>query len=265
MLLAVFGLLVAAGSLTAQEDFRSSDPGRPLRVEDAIPLKLREWEFELGLRTAAREEGSSLGGVFELKSGLFRNGHVGVEIEAGVVDIEGGTASGIEAVHGHALIQLARETPSLPAFAVRAEAGTPGTGSIGRSDWAAGALAIATRSIGRGRVHANGGYGVLSQADGGDFWDLGVGFDYPIGLFSRAILGALSAEIPVDAGVTRVWLEVGSRWQISNLNVLDVGLSTRLDQWNDGNANIELVVGISRIFGFAGLTKVAPYPNPTLR
>ena len=265
--LALSSLVVGAGAASAvQEDFRSSDPGRPLRVEDAVPLKLREWELELGLRTAPREQGSSLGGVFELKAGLFRNAHVGMEVEAGVVDIaDGGSASGIEALHGHALVQLARETPTLPAFALRAEVGTPGTGSIGRAEWGAGATAIATRSFGRARVHLNGGYGVLSRADGGDVWDVGVGFDYPVGLFSRAILGALSSEIPVDSGPSRVWLEVGTRWQVSNLSVIDVGLSTRLDQWNDGNANVELIVGLSRIFAFRGLTRVGPYPNPTLR
>lgn len=250
----------------AQEDFRASDPGRPLRVEDANPLKLREWEVEFGFRGAAREQGSAALGVVELKSGLFRNAHVGIEIEGGVEGEEAGTtSSGIEAVHGHVLYQLGRETPSRPAFAIRGEVGTPGTGSLGRDTWSTEAMAIATRSFGRFRVHGNGGYGVMGDGDGGDFWTMGLGFDYPLGLFSRAILGALSAEIPVDAGPSRVWLEVGSRWQISNANVFDVGLSTRLDQWDQGNANIELVIGLSRVFGVPAFTRAPPYPNPTIR
>ncbi|MDH3734705.1 MAG: hypothetical protein OEU54_14350, partial [Gemmatimonadota bacterium] len=157
------------------------------------------------------------------------------------------------------------ETPSFPAFALRAEAGTPGTGSLGREDWSTTIEGLLTRSFGRTRIHLNGGYGVLSAVDGGDFWTAGIGLDYPLGLFSRAILGALSAEIPVDAGRSRVWLEAGSRWQISNKSVLDIGLSTRLDEWDAGNANIELIIGLSRVFGVAGLTRAPPYPNPTIR
>ncbi|MDX1395303.1 MAG: hypothetical protein R3195_12980 [Gemmatimonadota bacterium] len=268
------GLLIAVmavggGSLArpvaAQEDFRASDPGRPLRVEDAIPLKLREWEVEFGFRGAAREEESGAGLVAELKTGLFRNAHVGLEIESGVEDEpDAGSVSGIEALHAHALVQLGRETPGLPAVALRAEVATPGTGTLGREGWGGEGVAIGTRSFGRWRVHGNGGYGVLEDADGGDYWTVGLGFDYPLGLFSRAILGAVSAEIPVSEGRSRVWLEAGSRWQLSNSNVLDVGLSTRLDQWEAGNANVELIVGFSRVFGIPWLTRAPVYPNPTI-
>jgi hypothetical protein len=249
----------------AQEDFRASDPGRPLRVEDAIPLKLREWEVEFGFRGVAAEQGSGALGAFELKSGLFRNAQIGFEVEAGVQGQTDGTASGIEGVEGHVLYQLGRETPGLPAVALRAEVGTPGTGSLGRTGWSTEGKAIATRSFGRVRVHGNGGYGVMRSVDGGDYWTMGLGFDYPLGLFSRALLGALSAEIPVSEGRSRVWLEVGSRWQISNANVFDVGLSTRLDGWDQGNANIEMVFGLSRVFGVPGFTRAPAYPNPTIR
>lgn len=260
----VIALSMIPSSLIAQEDFRASDPGRPLRVDDAIPLKLREWEIAIGLRGAAREAGSAALGALELEAGLFRNAQVGIEVEGGVED-RGDAAAGLESIHGHVLYQIGRETPGLPAVALRAGIGTPGAGSIGHDAWSASAAAVATRSFGRFRVHLNGGYGVMGDADGGDYWDLGVGFDYPIGLFSRAILGAVSAEIPTGEGRSRVWAEIGSRWQISNWSVLDVGLSTRLDQWEAGNANVELVVGLSRVFGIAGLLRVPPWPDPTIR
>ena len=81
---AAISLLVHAAPLAAQEDFMSADLERPLLVEDAFPLKFREWEVELGLRGGPAETGSGLLGIAELKSGLFLNGEVGLEIEAGV-------------------------------------------------------------------------------------------------------------------------------------------------------------------------------------
>jgi hypothetical protein len=142
----------------AQEDFRASDPGRPTRVEDATPLKFREWETELGLAAAAREEGSSLGGLFELKAGLLRNTQVGVELEGGLKgDGTGETDTGLDAVHAHVLHQLGRETRSLPAIALRGEIGTPGVGAIGRAPGGTAAGGHATRSVDRRPPHGNAG------------------------------------------------------------------------------------------------------------
>jgi hypothetical protein len=47
--------------------------------------------------------------------------------------------------------------------------------------------------------------------------------------------------------------------------VIDVGLATRLDEWNDGTANIQLVVGVNWVFGIGGLVRVPEYPNPRIR
>lgn len=191
---------------------------------------------------------------------------------AGGVEIEGGverpsadrTGGGIESASGHLLYGLARETVSLPAVAVRLDASTPGTGAIGHDDWQFGVMGIATRSLGRLRLHGNGGYRIAGEADGGDYWRFGLGADYPLGLFSRAILADLYVEAPVSAGRARVWAEIGTRVQVSNWRVLDFGLATRLDEWDKGNANVEIVVGMSRSFGIPGLTRVPQYPNPTI-
>jgi len=260
------GLEGAAVHLAAQEDFRSADADRPILVEDAIPLKFREWEIELGARGTVSEGEDGLLGIVELKTGLFRNAQVGLELETGIEGRGAGAdaAGGVEALGLHALYAIRRETETLPAFAVRADVKTPGVGALGHDDWSAGIKGIATRSFGRARLHGNGGYMVSSEADGGDYWRLGLGFDFPVGLFSKAVLGDVYAEIPTSEGRSRVWAEVGTRWQVSNWSVLDLGLATRIDGWEDGNANIELVVGLSRVFGIAGLTRVPPYPDPSI-
>ncbi len=53
------------------------------------------------------------------------------------------------------------------------------------------------------------------------------------------------------------------RIQISNVSVLDVGLATRLDEWEAGGANLELVIGFARVFGVG--VSVDDYPNPSIR
>lgn len=265
--LAMAAALVLPAPLEAQEDFRAADADRPILVEDAIPLKLREWEAAFGSRGTLGEGERGLLATLELEAGLFRNGQIGIEAEVGFEDPGEGasTRGGLEALGAHVFYHLRRETPGLPALAVRAGVSTPGAGALGREEWGAGVVAIATRSLDRLRLHGNAGYTVASDPDGGDYWVAGLAFDYPIGLFSRAILGDVYVEIPAHQGRTRVWAELGTRAQVSNWSVLDLGLATRLDRWEAGEANVELVIGVSRVFGIAGLIDVPPYPNPSIR
>ena len=114
-------------------------------------------------------------------------------------------------------------------------------------------------------MHVNGGYVMASEVDGDDFWRGGVAIDLPLGFSSRLIMGDLYTEIPVDTCPARAWAELGTRVQVTNLSVIDMGLATRLDEWNRGAANVRLVVGFSRVFGIGGLVRVPEYPNPSIR
>ncbi len=210
------------------------------------------------MRGNLAEEGSGLEGVAELKTGLFLNGQWGLEIEAGTEQQEegSGAVTGIEAARLHLLYSFNRETLGLPAFATRIDFATPGTGTLGNEGWGVGLKGIITRSFGRVRIHANGGYFAASLDDGGDYWRLGLAFDYPIGLFSKAIMGDIYTELPVNRGRARVWAELGMRWQVSNISVVDFGIATRLDEWEAGNANAEVILGFSRVFGLSGQVPV---------
>ena len=256
----------ATNPLIAQEDFQSLELDRPTRLEDAFPLKFREWEFELGTRADAADSGSGIFGLVEVKSGLFLNGEVGLGAEVGAQDgANGDTQSGLDQVAAHVLYSVRRQTWAAPALAVRLDVMTPGTGSLGRTDWGGGLRAMLTRSFGRIRTTGNGGYVVNSAADGGDYLQLGLALDSPVGLSGRMLIGDVYAEIPTGSGRTRVWIEAGTRWQVGNNSVLDFGLATRLDEWDLGNANVELNVGISRVFGIPGLVSVPAYPRPSIR
>lgn len=261
---ALLAASVPGSAAAAQEDFRSADPDRPILVEDATTIKFREWETELGLRGRLAEGGSGLLGIAELKAGLLRNVQFGVEAEV-VLEDAGAAVGGLETVGLHAMYGMRRETSGGPALALRADVSTPGAGPLGHDGWSAGLKGIATRSFGRLRIHGNAGYTAAADEDGGDFWRGGIAFDYPIGLFSKALLGDVYAEVPTTAGPTRVWLELGTRWQVANESVLDVGIATRLDAWDRGEANVEIVIGVSRIFGVPGLIRVPPLGHPSIR
>lgn len=256
-LLVFLGAFRHPGEASAQEDFRAADPDRPIQVEDAYPVKLGEWEFETGARGAWSEAGDEAEGSLELKAGLLLDTQIGLELE-GLWNEDDG--KGLAGAALHVLHNFNRETWSWPALSARLEVETPGAGDAGHDGWGAALTGIATRSFDRLRLHANAGYSAGDE----DFWRAGLAFDYPVGLFSRAILGDVYAELPEGRGDARVLAELGTRWQLTNWSVLDVGLGTRLDEWADGDANAALVIGLSRVFGVAALTSVPAYPDPRI-
>jgi hypothetical protein len=270
-------LALFAVPAAAQHDFRSSDQDRPIRVEDAYPLEFLEWEWQVGGRGMLADGGPSTASLFlELKTGFARNWQAGVEAHGFGARASGVNQVGLHEFRGHILFNLNHESTSLPALAMRADVFTPGVGELahqkpgGRLRW------MATRSFGRTRAHANLAFTWAVPEDGGPFWSGGVAFDYPIGLFSKAVVGGVYVEVPATAqvgplrprpegGERRTWVELGSRFQLTYTAVLDFGLVAQVDQWVDGRENIGLVLGISRTFGIPGLMRVPPYPEPSLQ
>lgn len=256
------------GGAEAQEDFRSLDVGRPLRTSDAYPKKLFEWEIQVGARGELGEGERSGSMPLALEAGLFPNLEAGIELEPAFADADGTESSwGVEEVGIHALYNFNQESWSWPALGIQVGVDAPvGGGSVSRESWGASGRLVATRSFAsRSRIHANGGYTVGKETDGGDSWIGGVAFDLPLGLSSRLLMADVFAEIPVEGGATRTWAEIGARFQVSNWTVLDVGVGTRLDEWADDRANVELTVGLSRVFGIRTLTPTPPYPEPSIR
>ena len=264
VLLAVAGLLTPA-AVQAQGDYRHLDDGRPTRVEDAYALKFLEWEWQVGAEGfAAGNESYEAEGVFELKVGIGRGLQAGVEGHGAWTGDLGISQTGLESVNAHLLYNLNQEGRRSPALAFRGDVTLPGGGDLSRSDPGGRLRMMATRSLGTTRLHANVARGWASTADGRDHWEAGFGFDRPFGLSARALVGDVYAELP-DKGSARWWADAGIRLQISKQSVVDLGMSFRIDEWVDGNANAGFVVGISRTFGFRGLANVPPYPDPSIR
>ncbi len=260
-------VLLPGRAASAQEDFRSLDAGRPLKVTDAYPKKYLEWEFQFGLQGDwTQEDRRSLGGLLELETGLFRNFEIGAGLQVATEDDGASATTGLEGLEVEALYNFKHDGWAWPAFAIQAGALAPTGGDLSRDDWAWEADLILTRSFSnRLRIHVNAGYVVASEVDDDDYWRGGVAFDIPMGFSSRLIMGDVYAEVPVGTGPTRAWAELGTRVQVTNLTVIDVGLATRLDEWDRGTANVRLVVGFSRVFGIGGLVRVPEYPDPSIR
>lgn len=257
-----------------QEDFRNADPDRPIRVEDAYSIKYREWEVQLGARPELREGGPSrYAALAELKTGIYYDLEVGLEARTALRSGGGiGSAFGLEELGLHALYNFNVETRTVPALGVRADLLVPTGGDLGRDRLGWAVKGLATRSFGRLRLHGNLGYRFSDEPDGGpgadpletqDVWLGGMAFDYPIGLFSRMVLGDVYVEVPADRGRTRVLAELGVRLQVRNRWVLDLGVASGVSEWDEA-LNGSLTVGLTRTFGVPRLVKVPPYPNPTV-
>ncbi len=251
-------------SVVAQDDFRPVDEGRPIRIGDAYPIKFMEWEWEIGTSAELAEGGNSAAGVIEFKLGIARNFELGIETHSALTREAGVSRSGVEEFATHLLFNLNQEGVSMPAFAIRGDLIAAGVGAVGRQDPAAAIKGMVTRTLGGWRAHVNAGYTWASAFDGGDYWNGGIALDRALGLSSRVLLGDIYVEIPVNGGQERVWVDFGSRLQMTKTLVLDAGISARLDEWVDGNSNIGITVGLSRNFGFGALITVPPYPNPRI-
>lgn len=264
---ALLAALAAAGPLSAQEDFRSLDAGRPLRTTDAYPKKFLEWEIQAGARGEVAEDGRRGTASLALEVGALPNFELGLGLEPGFEDPDGEAGGwGVEEVGLHALYNFNQEGWSWPAVALEAGLEAPVGGDLSREEWGVSGGLLATRSFAsRLRIHANGGFTVQTDPDGGDFWTGGLALDAPLGLSSRVVMADVFVEVPVDAGPTRTWAEVGARFQVSNWTVLDLGLGTRLDRWADGRTNVELTLGLSRVFGVRAFTPSPPYSEPSIR
>ena len=256
---------VSSVEVRAQEDFRHLDRGRPSRVEDAYPIKFREWEWELGTGGfGAQQSGVEIPAVLELKVGLFRNAQFGAELHGVTEHHEGSSGSALEELGFHLLYNLNQEGFRSPAVAVRADLAVPGLGESARSDLGGLVRAMVTRSFGTGRVHLNGGHVWASEMDGADAIELGIAYDRAWGLTSRLFVVDVLVEVP-RMGATRVTSGVGLRAQVSKRSVVDVGVFTRWDEWQRERANVGLVVGLSRAFGFSWWGSVPPSRNSRIR
>jgi len=263
--LAVF--LVNARPALAQIDYRNLDDGRPVRVEDAYPVERYAFEF-LVPYGFERAQGATVHALVpELSYGMLRNLHVGVKLPLASGDPgSGGSRLGLAGFRGLALLNLATESPRLPAVAVRVDGYLP-AGSLGGSAANGSIELIGTRHFGRSRLHLNGAYGVgrfdtRAAVEGGEQWWYGGALDRTLFRQSLLLIGEVYARRPSNAEPVEVNASLGARWQWTPTIVLDLGVSRRL---RSTGPDLAMTFGLSHVFAVRALMprgRPAPVPFP---
>jgi hypothetical protein len=141
-------IAVSARTASAQEDFRSLDAGRPLKITDAYPKKYLEWEFQFGLQGGWTEASrKSLEGLLELETGLFRNFEIGAGLSVATADDGTSTTTGLAELELEALYNFKHEGWAWPGLAVQAGAVAPTGSDASREDWAVGGRSVVHQKL----------------------------------------------------------------------------------------------------------------------
>jgi hypothetical protein len=240
---ALLTTMALAPPLAAQIDYRNLDHGRPLRVTDAVAVERYAFEVSLPWRFATGGGASAHVLVPEIEYGIARNLVVGIELELAADGDVLGESHAALSVFYNAL----RETPGAPALSFNLEVGQPTAAAL-LSDVAATLTGIATRSIGRSRVHAN--VALTAGASDESSWFAGVALDHTLFRTSTLVGAELLAADRAATGGSRWALGAGLRRQLAPTLVLQAGIRRWLD--GDPGAN-EITLGLSHAFAIAGL------------
>src|SRR2546427_286377 len=179
------GLAGGPAALAAQIDYRNLEDHRPTRVEDAYPIE--RYGFELSLPyvfTAAPGGVRSHGLSPELEYGFARGAAAGVRLDLLAHREPGVRDAGVASAGAFLLLNLVRELPALPALSLRLDAGAP-LEDLGGSGGRVALGLLATRSVGRNRLHANAAWTVAApeRAAAGEIvpcWWAGVALDHTL-------------------------------------------------------------------------------------
>ena len=245
-------LAVPAG---AQVQFRDLDLLRPVPVEDAWPVARHAFEFQAPWDYVQPAGGAAQNQLdLDLAYGAAMNGHLGLRLP---VAFGPGGDTGLAGAGLFALYNPVREGPGVPALALRGDFFAP-TGGPAR----AGLTAIATRSFGAARLHANAGAAAGAGAsEEVPRWQGGVALDYTFFRTSLLVVGALTASAPGDGEPTAAVVSAGVRWQWTPTMVLEAGAGRRLSA---SGPDLRLTLGLSTTFGLRALVPIRPPSGPAV-
>jgi hypothetical protein len=228
-------------ALGAQTDYMNLDRGRPLRVEDAIPIERHALEVQLAPVTLHGVGGSRRVLTTEpaLTWGALPRTQVAVGVRLATIAARGAQRSGLAGVDLSVLHALNVETLTWPALALRAGLQLP-AGSLGNTGVLPLLGLVATRTLGASRLHVAAdrtwrtGRPARDATDDAARWSAGVALDHTMplhfllvgaDLVARARPGSPDVEwssagglrlqagprLGFDAGVGRT-LEAGGEW-----------------------------------------------------
>ena len=246
--------MVPRADASAQIDYRNLDDDRPTRVEDAYPVERYAFEVIAPWRYA-RSTGFGLHAFIpEIEYGLLRNFQVGLKLPIAGVSTPSGRDWGISGLRLFGLYNFNTESPSLPAFSIRADGVFP-VGELAGEGLQLTAKGIATRSWGKNRLHVNGAYTFgspeeLAAVEAADKWWVGAALDRTLFRQSSLLIAELYALRSTPSEPIQVNASVGLRYQWGPMTVVDVGVSRRLRYIGP---DYEITFGVSRALGVAAL------------
>ena len=237
----VAALVVATGELHAQTDFYNTSAGRPVRIEDAVPIEYRAVELNVApLRLDFLKDETRYWTVRpEATIGILPRTHLQLSMPIAYLDHPTTSARGVAGVNISLLHALNMET-SIPALAIAADVSLP-AGPLGGESTYGTLKGIVTRTLPWARVHANAEItagpsmsvadpGTVDLNDGRDLsrWLAGVAIDRAFVFHSLLVTAESFAEQPIRDDADIAWsAAAGIRYQLSPRWAMDAGIGRR--------------------------------------
>ena len=247
--MALLGVALAAVPAAAQTDFRSLERGRPAGVEDAYPVERYGFELAGGYRMT-RIGAGRVEQLFEpeLSYGLGASLEMGFGALIAITDRAVGNFVGLAGIRLSGKYNLTTERPWLPGLALRLEAAIPVGNDAGSGAAVFGSI-LATRTLGRNRLHMNAGWSVgrpsiPALVEPQPEWRAGLALDHTLLRTSTLLILDVAIEKEWQDSDVAIRPGAGFRRQLTPMLVLDGGV--RLDP-------VSVTIGFSRAFGIAGL------------
>jgi len=231
----------AAGALDAQTDFYNTSPGRPLRVEDAVPVEYRAVELNVApLRLDVMREDTRFWSLHpEATIGILPRTQLQFAMPIGYVDAPTTSTVGVAGLDVSVLHALNMET-SIPALAVSGDISLP-VGPLGGTATYGTLKGIMTRTLPWARFHGNAQFtaGPSTSSDdpatsaaneGRDLsrWLAGIAVDKTFALHSLLVTAESFAEQPISNGASVAWSAgAGLRYQLDPRWTMDAGIGRR--------------------------------------
>lgn len=256
------GLVAMPFGAGAQTDYFNTDRGRPLHVQDAIPIERYAFELQAAPLRWSRAPGARVLWSVEpeLAYGILPRTQLEIGLPVFVAEGAGnGRTHGVGAVHVSVLHALNVESLGWPALALNLAAAIP-AGEFG-PDAAYGAVGgIATRTTRLARVHVNVdaviGPSTAGSGTGGahdlERWSAGVALDRAMPLRSLLVAAEVVAGRPMDPADDLRWRAgAGIRWQLTPYWAVDAGIGRAFGDEREWS----LTFGAARAFGLVRLPR----------
>jgi hypothetical protein len=245
-----------AAPLAAQIDYRNLDDDRPVLTEDAYPVERYAFEFLLPYAFEDERGAGQLHAVVpELEYGIIRNGQLGLKAPLAGVREAGHTEYGLAGLRVFGLYNLNTEGKLLPALSARADLLLP-VGFLGGEATRVSLKAIATRSWGLTRLHANAAWTLgdevaMAAVEPGARWSYSLAMDRTLYRQSALLVGEVVVCRAVKGAPVEVNAAAGARYQWTPTIVLDFGIRRRLRA--AAGPDLALTAGFSHAFALPWL------------